>query len=74
MEILKPQKGTSWPSLIADIELIGEEHAKPFPLEKESSIRPAISTRVKLKHPDRVYVANKEERNGVLAIWVYRES
>lgn len=74
MEILTPQPGTSWPILIASIELIGKDHARPFPLDKESSIRPAISTRVKLKYPDRVYVANKEERNGLLAIWVYRES
>ncbi|MBB6109765.1 hypothetical protein SAMN05421821_105183 [Mucilaginibacter lappiensis] len=74
MQVLTPQRGTSWPSLIADIVLIGKEHARPFPLDKESSIRPAISTRVKLNYPDRVYVANKEERDGLLAIWVYRES
>ncbi|MBB6131795.1 hypothetical protein [Mucilaginibacter lappiensis] len=74
MELVKPQKGTSWPSLIADIELVGKEHARPFPLDKESSIRPAISSRVKFNHPDRVYVANKEEKDGLLAIWVYRES
>ncbi|AMR34191.1 hypothetical protein A0256_23425 [Mucilaginibacter sp. PAMC 26640] len=74
MEILTPQRGTSWPSLIGDIELIGKEHARPFPLDKETSIRPAISTHVKKNHPDRVYVAKKEERKGVLAIWVYRES
>ncbi|WP_183567407.1 hypothetical protein [Mucilaginibacter sp. SP1R1] len=74
MEVLTPQRGTSWPILISDIELIGEEHARPFPLDKESSIRPAISSRVKAMHPDRVYVATKEERNGVSAIWVYRKS
>jgi hypothetical protein len=36
MELLTPQRGTSWPSLISEIELIGWENAKPFPLEKES--------------------------------------
>jgi hypothetical protein len=74
MEILTPQRGTSWPSLIAGIELIGENHAKPFPLDKESSIRPAISNHVKRNHPDRVYKASKETRKGVLAIWVWRIS
>lgn len=74
MEILTPQRGTSWPTLIAAIDNVGEDHAKPFPIDKESSIRPAISTHVKKMHPDRVYKASKETRNGILAIWVWRKS
>jgi hypothetical protein len=74
MEILTPQRGTSWPILIAAIDIIGKEHAKPFPLEKESSIRPAISSQVKRMYPERVYRAEKETREGVSAIWVWRKS
>ncbi len=73
LELATPQKGTSWPSLISDIELVGEQHGKAFPLDKETSIRPAISTHVKKDYPNRVYKANKKVKDGIRVIWVWRK-
>lgn len=71
MQILRPQQGTSWPSLISEIDKVGEKYGKPFPVEKESSIRPAISGRVKFYHPKRVYKAEKTVKEGVPVLWVW---
>ena len=74
LDLAKPTKGTSWPDLILQVKDIGEENGKAFPLDKESSIRPAISGNIKHRFPDRVYVANKTKKQGVKCIWVYRKS
>ena len=78
-KLARPVKGTSWPDLVLQVELQSKEDkgtdrdkGKPFPIENASSIRPAISGRVKLLYPDREYEANKEVFQGELVLMVRR--
>jgi hypothetical protein len=86
-QLAMPSKGTSWVTLVSDVPLNGpdwetdkaQDHGIPFPHEKRTSIRPAISGRVKLLYPDRVYTANEElcderypELEGQLVLMVRR--
>ncbi len=72
MKLATPQKGTSWPSLIADIELVGEANGKPFPFEKEAQIRSVLSSTVKPRFPDRVYRTAKKIEKGITVLWIWR--
>lgn len=55
-ELATPIKGTSWTDLIVNIKVGG---TGKFPADKESTIRPLISGRVKDKFPEREYRAKK---------------
>lgn len=71
LEIATPQKGTSWPSLISDIDVLGRDNGKPFPIEKAAHIRSVITSDVKPRFPTRVYEANKTVKEGKTVLWVW---
>lgn len=55
-QLAKPVKGTSWTDLIVSIR---KGCKKPFPLDKQSTIRPLISGRVALMYPNRRFETSK---------------
>ena len=71
IELATPQRGTSWSSLITEIEKVGRENGKAFPIEKEKQIRSVISGEVKPRFSERVYRANKTVVAGTQVLWVY---
>lgn len=74
IQIATPQKGTSWPGLITEIEMVGETNGKPFPVEKIAQLRSVISGTIKPRYPERVYKAKKTVKDNKQVAWIWRES
>lgn len=76
-KLVMPIKGVSWPDLVLQVPLNlkgwekdpSKDLGVPFPFEKRSSIRPAISGRVKMKYPGRIYRATEEVYSGVNPVY-----
>ncbi len=57
MEIVKPQKGTSWTSILTTMQ-VGEKI--PASLEDRNTVAPLISRQLKLSHPHMAWETRKE--------------
>jgi len=71
-DLTAPVKSISWVALILPIHISAEgwkedkskDFGKPFPFEKRTSIRPAISGRIKMMFPERKYKTYEETYVG----------
>lgn len=69
MEVVQAIQGKSLVQFMREINFPGEDHAVPFPSEKESYLRNQASSTLKFEYPDRKYKVSK--RPG--KVWVYWE-
>lgn len=65
MNIATTIKGVSWMDIFTGMQ-VGDY--KDCPLEKETTIRPLISSRVKDRYPDRIYQVNKTQDQSALRV------
>lgn len=71
-DLTAPVKSISWVALILPIKISidgwkedqTKDFGKPFPFEKRTSIRPAISGRIRIMYPDRKYKTYEEIYQG----------
>ena len=63
--ILETKKGVSNIDLLAQIEAGKEGH---FPLSKQSTIKPMISSRLKDKFPDRVFETDTKSISDIIIV------
>ena len=70
LELAMPVKGVSLKDLVVQME-IGEE--KPFSLKNDQSIRSAISSRIKVDYPERIYKTRRTTIDGNRVLVVIRE-
>lgn len=58
MELVKPQRGTSWTSILTGMQP-GE--TLPASIEYRNTVAPLISRQLKLSHPDMAWETKKED-------------
>lgn len=69
MQLAQTVPAISLKSLVVSMQP-GEE--KPFPMQKDQSVRSAISSSIKVEYPDREYTTSRVEINGMRVLKVTR--
>lgn len=67
MEIVKPQKGTSWTDILTNMSL---KQRLPTDLKSRNTVAPLISRQLSLSHPDMEW---RTEKTGEKTMDIIRE-